>query len=380
MKLLHIAGAFAQHPLYSELTDHIQYFVEHQLIFAAVRTAEQAARQPPGDNARIDYQFRHMLNPMHRLLFRTKIRQIRGAVSRFVDASGVDLVHAHTLYSDGAVALRLKKDRGWPYVVAVRNTDLNIFMRWRPDLFYIARRVLLESERIIFLSPAYQLAFLSKLGPSLRSSIEDRCSVVPNGLDKFWYESAMKADRSRPPLRLLYVGDSSRNKNIAGTVRAAALLVKDIPLQLTLVGNGRDEPNVRHLLDKHPFVRHIGRVDDRSKLRSIYQQHDVFVMPSFTETFGVVYLEALSQGLPVVHAHGQGIDGYFSPNTVSESVDPGNPADIAEGIKALAERLDDVKPMARQEAKQFTWSNIAQIYSKLYADAAFRPLTVGGNN
>ena len=47
----------------------------------------------------------------------------------------------------------------------------------------------------------------------------------------------------------------------------------------------------------------------------------VFAMPSIFETFGLVYLEALSQNLPVVYTKGQGIDGMFD-NTVGIGVDP----------------------------------------------------------
>jgi glycosyltransferase involved in cell wall biosynthesis len=94
--------------------------------------------------------------------------------------------------------------------------------------------------------------------------------------------------------------------------------------------------------------------------------HDVFVMPSFKETFGVVYLEALSQGLPILHSIGQGVDGFFDDSRVSEAVDPGSIADIARGIRELAQRRDDVRNSCIDQVRPFSWDRIASRYDQLY--------------
>lgn len=60
----------------------------------------------------------------------------------------------------------------------------------------------------------------------------------------------------------------------------------------------------------------------------------VFAMPSIFETFGLVYLEALSQNLPVVYTKGQGIDGMFD-NTVGIGVDPLSVEEIKNAIKMI---------------------------------------------
>ena len=369
MEVLHIAGGFAQHPLYAQLVSHLSEYLEKQLIIAPVRSAAEAATKPTGIPDTVEYELRHILRPHHRVLFRTKIRLIYKTVCRLVDPGNFDLIHAHTLYSDGAVALRLKEQFGLPYVVAFRNTDLNVFMRWRPDLSQIGRRVLQEAAQVVFLSPAYRTKLLAGLQPDLRSVVKLKSSVLPNGLDLFWLEGEARLSRTGPQLRLLYVGDASHNKNIGATLRAAELLARRSSVQLTLVGGGRAEPRMRRWLEQYDFVRHLGRIDDREELRSIYREHDIFVMPSFRETFGVVYLEALSQGLPVVHSRGQGIDGYFSPGTVSEAVDPGSPSSVAAGIEALSERLSSARPIAMEEARKFSWSQIAKAYADIYIKA-----------
>jgi glycosyltransferase involved in cell wall biosynthesis len=282
-------------------------------------------------------------------------------------------VHAHFLYSDGAVALRLNESRGVPYVVAVRNTDLYAFMRYRPDLNGIRDRVLSHASRVVFLSQAYRDALERRLHRAMRDRIAGKSIVIPNGVKRDWLEPPPRRedDQSRL-LRLLYVGDVSPNKNLRRLLDAAARLASMRPVRLTLVGGGGDEGAMAGLIasGRFPFVTLRGRIEDPSALREVYRQHDVFVMPSRRETFGVVYVEALSQGLPVVHSRGQGVDGYFQPGTVAEAVDPDDPADIAAKVEALADRLPGVRKACVREAARFDWGRIAQSYAQVYEAAA----------
>jgi glycosyltransferase involved in cell wall biosynthesis len=370
MKLLHIAGGFAQHPLYSHLVTHLRDHGYQQTIYAPVRSAAEKSRQPQDEAGVLVYRFRRVLNPMHRVLFRTKIRTICSDMRKCIDPTQFDLVHAHTLYSDGAAALRIHNQFGIPYLVAVRNTDLNVFMPFRPDLRWLMKSVLGQASCIVFLSPAYRAEFLSHLSGELGEVTASKAVILGNGLESSWFADCIRPTRpKRESLRVLYVGDFSRNKNVEGVLHAAAILAKRLPLQLTLVGGGGSHHDrvVSAMKAGHfPFATFLGRIDDRERLREVYGDHDIFVMPSIKESFGVVYLEALSQGLPIVHSYGQGLDGYFPSNTVSEPVDPFNVASIAKGIEKLADRLDQIRPDCRTWARGFSWHSIAKRYDAIY--------------
>jgi glycosyltransferase involved in cell wall biosynthesis len=252
----------------------------------------------------------------------------------------------------------------------VRNTDINFFMRLRPDLNSIARQVLTEAGRVIFLSPAYREALLARLDTPLRQDVQAKAAVIPNGLSALWLEDWTRPARGADtPLRLLHVGDLSANKNVAGILRAAALLHSRRPVQLTLVGgSGARAAALRRELaaSGHSFVNYLGKIDDGRALRDVYRTHDILVMPSFRETFGIVYIEALSQGLPVIHSKGQGIDGFFAPGTVSQAVDPNDIQDIAQAAEALIERHETSSPLCMAKAKEFSWELIARSYDELY--------------
>jgi L-malate glycosyltransferase len=89
-------------------------------------------------------------------------------------------------------------------------------------------------------------------------------------------------------------------------------------------------------------------------------------MPSFNETFGLVYIEAMSQGLPVIYSKGQGIDGYFNEGKVGFSVNPGNISDIATRIENILENYDEMNKNAITAVKEFKWSKIADKYIDIY--------------
>jgi L-malate glycosyltransferase len=388
LRVVHIAGGFAKQALYPNLVAALRLHCTRQFVFAAVRTAAEKQRQPEDLPGVVEYAFEYMLGLHHRIMFRRKVRSVYDRLQDRCDITGFDLIHAHTLYSDGAVALRAKDLMGVPYIVAFRNTDLNVFMRFRPDLGGVGRRVLAEAERVVFLSPAYRHALLARLTGNLRRDVGQKSIVVPNGVASIWLERQdLQCRRQGDELRLLYVGEFSRNKNVRSVLDAGAQLSKQRKVRLILVGGGgNDERGVRRSLanGQYPFAKYIGRISDPKQLRSIYRDNDIFVMPSHKETFGIVYLEALSQGLPIIHSRGQGVDGFFQEGTVSAAVDPTSIGEIIAAIERLADGLERVRPQCVAEARRFSWIEIAAKYGDIYSTASgLRPVasvpSIGGN-
>jgi len=370
LKALHICSGYAKQHLYGELISNLAMQGVEQFVYVPVRSAEEINRNRIDDQDHLNYRFSHILRKHHRIFFRNKIRTVVNDLLDHTDPSEYSLCHAHFLYSDGAIARRVHKATGLSYIVAVRNTDINVFMKLRPDLRWICWDILRNAARVIFVTPSYRQILLRRAPAKIRQILETKSEIIPNGLAPFWLEPPTPINqRKEGSLRLLYVGDFSRNKNIIGAMKATRLLNSHSPTSLTLVGaRGDGEDQIDRLLTtgEWPFVKRIGRVDKRDALRDIYRYHDIFLMPSFFETFGLSYIEALSQGLPVVHSKSQGIDGYFAEGTVAEAVDPSNPAAIADGVSALADRLADVKALCIAASKNFAWSRVADSYYRIY--------------
>lgn len=369
-KVLHICSDFARQSIYDQLVTHLDELGIEQLVYVPVRTQAELEAGRNRNLVRTRFRFAHVLRPAHRVFFNAKVRRVYDDVIAHGDPKAFDLVHAHFLYSDGAVALRIFRASGIPFVVAVRNTDVNVFMRLRPDLLRVCCEIIEQAQRVIFITPSYLEPVVARLPRLVGAALRRKAVVVPNGVAPFWLD----AEPAPFPvlgeqLRLLYVGDFSRNKNVANTIRAAALAARSRPVRLTLVGaGGNGEATVSTMLASgaYPFVIKLGRIDEPRRLLDIYRQHDIFVMPSFRETFGLVYLEALSQGLPIVYSRGQGVDGYFEPHTVAEAADPHDPVDINAAISSVSERLDAIRPACRASIGPFSWPRIARTYADIY--------------
>lgn len=262
-----------------------------------------------------------VLTRSDRFLFFKKISKCFRALKSSGKLEGVDCIHAHTLFSDGAVAYKAWKERGIPYIISIRNTDMNTFYRLKPYLKPYADKILIGASSIICLAPSYKEQLLSKVATNLRPSIESKIVIVPNGIDPFWF-SHIYADRPVPEagcVRLVTAGQVEKNKNQATVVKACeALIPKGYDVEYHLAGKVADEEYYSQFEDK-PFVKYHGALD-KEQLSDLYRQCDIFVLASRFETFGLVYAEALTQGLPIIYSKGQGFDGQFPEGEVGYAV------------------------------------------------------------
>ena len=102
-------------------------------------------------------------------------------------------------------------------------------------------------------------------------------------------------------------------------VHALQSLRSEIPdLHLDVAGDGGDnEQQVLAMMKQHAdWITYHGKITDLEQMRLLYRANSVFVMPSKSETFGLVYIEALSQGLSVLWSRGEAIEGMFSESIV----------------------------------------------------------------
>ena len=367
MKVLHLSNDFAGSTVHAELYQRLDAEGVSQIIYCPVRHSNLMGRNAfEGDNTEIIYS--PILKKNHRLLFHLKINDLVKDVEQKVDLSKVDLVHATTLFSDGAVALKLKKKYGIPYVVAVRNTDINVFMRYMPHLWNVHRQVIREAEKVIFISPNLQRRVTSHWTlKGLTELLEQKGVVIANGLNDYWLEHRCITP-ARQSHSVCYVGKFDSNKNVIRLMDVVLRLRADIPdLTLHLVGGGgENEQRVIQLVRQFPdcLICH-GPIYDKPLLQSIYQQCSVFAMPSKKETFGLVYLEALSQGLRVLYTRGEGIDGLFEKR-VGEAVNPYSEKEIEAALSRLLQQPDAYNMLEDTDFEPFRWKSIAHRYFEIY--------------
>lgn len=303
-----------------------------------------------------------------RLFFHVKHNKILRDVKSRYNFDEYSLTHAHSLFSNGYVSLKIKEEYGVPYIVAVRNTDVNIFLKKMLHLRHLGVEILKNASQIIFLSPVYREAVIQKYVPKkLRSEILQKSQTIPNGIDDFWFNNLAPPKMQPDPtnLNLIQVGDISKNKNVEITVEACKILInKSFNIKLDLVGKIKNE-RIFKKIAHYDFVDYLG-YKTKEELLDIYRKNHIFVMPSRTETFGLVYAEAMSQGLPVIYTRGQGFDTQFEDGTVGYAVGSNDPKEIADKIVDVVTNYPAISEKCTNLASKFKWCIIAEKYLDVY--------------
>jgi len=374
MHILHICSDYSRQKLYSELIIALSKTGIQQTVYVPVRTAREVGKYGISGQPNVRLIYAHILKKKHRILYHLKIRTILANLQSKIDLGTIDLVHAHFLFSDGGVAYQLKQIHSIPYLVTVRNTDINVFFKYMLHLSALGRRILQAAEKVMFVTPAYRDLLAKKYLTYEMSNGILSAPVIPNGLKPQWFEKVSERDENIvPPLKLLYVGDFTHNKNILHLLHVLRKLSETLEIRITLAGGGGNgHKDVLKLLNQKgfEFAEYVGRVEGINAMKALYARHHIFIMVSKFETFGLAYIEAMSQGLPVIHTAGQGIDGYFVNSSFAIPVKANGKEEIGNALKKLVGTYKKASQEAVVASSFFSWQQIARKYLNLYLENA----------
>ncbi len=363
MRILHINCNYLRSTLHQTMIEYLNGLGYDNQVFVPIYHGSEQIIEP-ADYAVVSECFKYW----DRILFDYKQSKIIKACERQYDIASFDLIHAYTLFTDGNAARVLSKKYGVPYVAAIRNTDVNDFFAKLPFLRSRGVKTMLDAKRVFYLSEAYKNTVFTRFVPEkYHSSLDRKTDIIPNGIDPFWLSGAAKKQSLGDPVRLIYAGGIDRNKNIGATQQAMEILREEgIKTTLTAVGK-IVEKDVYDQIIKDGYTTYHEPVR-KEKLADLYRQHDIFVMPSFAESFGLVYAEALSCGLPVIYSEGQGFDKQFDEGYVGYHVDSRSPKSIANVIKKIIEQYPMLSGNAPSAAKKYDWRSLTQRYSAIYSE------------
>lgn len=269
---------------------------------------------------------------------------------------------AYTFWSDGVVALYFNIFFKIPFSVFVRVTDTSIFFKYGLHLKYLLYLIGKKAKFIFFPSLVLKEKYCQY---SLLYKNKNKNIFIPNSINNFWLDNVYYYDNlSIKNKKIIFVGDFNENKNLLGVFNACSYLYplrKDF--QLEFVGGKIEEfkslCSVNHLPDWVVITEKICK----EQLLFKYRESNILLVPSFSETFGMVYIEAISQGCFVIHSKNQGIE-YLYKNEFSFSVDPSNFQEISILISQLLDKdfqLDSIS--LKEKLKNFSASEVINLYT-----------------
>lgn len=366
MKILHINSYFISSNFYKNLYDRQNEDNLDISVYVPIYKSDLDFTLKFGEYTTITRNY----GKYDRFFFKVKHKKIFNDVSKKYLINEYNIVHAHSLFSNGYVALMLKRSFNKPYVVAIRNTDVNIFFKYMIHLKKIGIEIVKEAEKVIFLSEAYRNLVLDRYVPqNNRQEVLNKSVIIPNGVDGFWLNNkgTSKGLINENEIRLLYVGVVDKNKNLLTTINAIKLLLqKGYKVRFTVVGKIMDYGIFKRIIC-HNYVCYHEPIP-KEELLHIYRNNDIFVMPSKTETFGLVYPEAMSQGLPVIYTKGQGFDEQFDEGIIGYHVNSSSSHEITYRIIDIIERYNEISENCIKLCSKFNWDLINREYNDIYRE------------
>ena len=249
-----------------------------------------------------------------------------------------DVVHAHEPLTPSTSMWATLEAGGAPVVATFHSaaTRSRLFDIAAPALRRVARRF------------AVQIAVSEAAAAFARARIGGRFEIVPNGVDVERFEGSTPADLGPGP-KVLFLGRLDGRKGFPTAVAAFARMAESrADLRLIVVGDGPDRGVDAALPQaQRERVVHMGTVPNES-VASYYRACDVYLCPATGgESFGMVLIEAMAAGLPVVASDIPGYREVLRDDVEGLLVRPRDPAALA----AAAERiLDDASLAARLQA------------------------------
>jgi glycosyltransferase involved in cell wall biosynthesis len=195
--------------------------------------------------------------------------------------------------------------------------------------------------------------------------------VIPNGID-FEAIQNIQPRKSLVHPCILFIGELVKVKGVDLLIHAIPIIKKSFPNVRVLIGGAGPQAkelknNVKEL-NVEETVEFLGFVSGDEKY-SYYKSADLCVFPSLYETFGIVCLEAMASGKPVVASNVGGIPFVVEEGKTGLLFESGNIEDLAKKVitllqdKELREKMGEA---GRERAKEFTWNKIAEQTVEVY--------------
>lgn len=239
------------------------------------------------------------------------------------------------------------------------------------------RSVISKLHLLTVVSPAPAELLKQKVSDGKDQGLINEMRLIPNGIDLSVYKPFKKRrDLSGPNTQtIVYVGRLDRRKGVEWLVKAYTLLVREMPnCHLVIAGSGERMAKLKQLVKEHNLknVHFTGYVSDEEK-RTLLGNADLVCAPAlFGESFGIILLEAMAMGTPVLAGNNIGYKNVVKDFGRIGMVDPTSIADFASRMQLF---LTDKKLWSQyrdwelKEVKQYSYPKVIDAYENAYIAA-----------
>lgn len=286
-----------------------------------------------------------------------------------IDFDQYDILHADAPLPAGDAMRTISQKYGIPLVVHGHGLDVFLEESYKnakncDKIVKTSIRVYQEAAAIVGVSQKVLDQIQKKV------DISKKGYVVYNGVDT---DEFVPVGHKNRRIEIVSIGNLIPLKGHDYTIQAVKKIVEKgkYDIHLTIAGRGEKEAELKTLVEKlelSKYVQFVGYVT-YDKIVSLLQNSDVFVLPSYYEALGCVYLEAMACGVPVIGCWGNGIDEIIRNGQDGYLVEGKNVESIVENVEKMLEKnhYKEMGRLARENVeKSYRWLDSAQSLREIY--------------
>ena len=281
-------------------------------------------------------------------------KNAKRALENLLSKEDIDIIHGHYLFPAGAAAVEVGKKHGIKTYVTAHGSDMFELYKSQPLMCPTLKNVLKDADVVFAVSNAlkHEIIATGVVG------IADKTRISWNSVDINKFSTKQnnsfkdEYNLNDKPI-VLFVGNLIKRKNVDSLLEAKKIANSDY--YLVVVGDG---PLFKKLTKKveDENIRDVIFTGSRDDVESIIPSCDVLILPSFSESFGLVLIEALACGKPVIGSDVGGISEIINDD-VGLLVNPNKISSIANAVDTIVndENLRGIFSMnARNRALDFS--------------------------
>lgn len=282
-----------------------------------------------------------------------------------------DLVHLHFNYPPYSFITHLNI----PVIITVHGLNSVRVKRSYPKSDYLNFKFILypyfEKKALKNATKVITVSRWAKEKSDRIIGIDSKTTYIPNGIVYDRYGNTQPKNIFHPSI--FFVGRLVKFKGVDILIKSFQMIKKTYPnIHLYIAGNGPQGRKLKSLarkLNVHNEITFLNFLSEDEKLK-MFKSADIFVVPSRIETFGIVVLEALASGAPVVASNVGGIPEILDNGKYGLLAEPENPEDFAQKIITLIKDKnlrDELREKGKQRAKEYSWDDVASKTLELYS-------------
>lgn len=290
-------------------------------------------------------------------------------LKQLIKKNKFDLVHSHEILPDGYLGLMIKQSYKLPLVITNHGATLQTIIHKNNQCKLLSKKILANTDKIIVVSKKLKSILNTEF------SITKNIYIIPNGINPKYIinKKGGGENRKKKDIKILSVSRLTKEKGIELNILAIEKLIDDYPnIKYYILGDGPEKSYLYRMINRNKLQNNIILLGAKpiEKVMEYMSKIDVFSLPSWVESFGIVYIEAMAHEKPVIACRGEGTEDYIINRYNGFLIKKQDLNELVETLRYCIKNPKKMKIIGKNAKKtiinNYTWSNSVKLTIDVY--------------